>query len=310
MDTKMRYLGIDVAKKMLEVDVFDAQATCVPNNEKGIAQLISRIKTCGEMVVCCEATGGYESTLVKACRFAGIPVAVTDPRRVRYFARSKGILAKTDKMDAKILTAYGNQNQPPPQQVPDEATEELKQMVTRRNELIENLKQEKNRLDTSPHPGMTANIKKHIRYLERLIKQMEEGIQEHLRQNPALQEKFNRLVTVKAIGPVTAFSLIAFMPELGKASSEQIAALAGVAPYNRDSGAFRGKRRVSGGRAPVRKALYMAAVCAARMNPVLSAYYKHLIQRGKAPKVALVALMRKLVILANRMIACPDFVLA
>lgn len=310
MNDTLRYLGVDVAKKTLQVDAFDSQKTSVTNDARGVARLISRIKQCGELVVCCEATGGYESLLVRACREAGIPVVMTDPRRVRYFARSKGILAKTDKIDAQILSAFGNQNQPVPRPVPDDASGELKQIMTRRNELIENLVQEKNRLDTSHHPRMVANIKKHIRHLEGLIEQLQEDIDTLLSRSPVLNEKYNRLISVKAIGQITALSLLAFLPELGAATSEEIAALAGVAPYNRDSGLFQGKRRTTGGRAPVRKALYMAAVCATRMNPILRAYYQHLIQRGKAPKVALVALMRKLVILANRLIALPDFKLA
>ena len=308
MEKTNRYLGVDVAKRALQVDTFDKQPSVVENTSQGIAALIRRIKAAGDITVCCEATGGYERLLVKACTNAGIPVAVTNPRWVRDYARSKGILAKTDKIDARVLSQFGQQNHPLLLRVPEQHISELKELLVRRSELVNDRTREKCRMDTAASPSLIKNIKKHIAFFDKTIKELEALVMDMAKNNSHIQDNYQRLIQVKSIGPITALSIIAFMPELGRITNQQAAALAGLAPYNRDSGKFRGKRQIRGGRWYIRKVLFMTAVCASRTNDILKRHYQQLIKRGKPAKVALVAVMRKLIVLANNIISKPDFV--
>lgn len=310
MEKSMRYVGIDVAKQTLEVDLADGKSTEVRNEAAAIQSLLKRLKRRGNLVVCCEATGGYEKRLVDACRAAGIPVAVVMPRRVRHFASSKGILAKTDKIDAKVLTMFGQQNQPVASEALPEEVQGLQEMLIRRDELVGMRKQEQCRLDTCRCGVSVKSIKKHITFIEKQITQIEAAIQDLLNNHPSLQAKVQRLTDVKCLGQQSALSLLGFVPELGTISDKEASALVGVAPYNDDSGKKQGVRKTQGGRPRVRKVLYMAAVSASKYNPILKAYYRRLRDRGKPAKVALVALMRKLVVLANRLLADPEFTLA
>lgn len=308
MEKSNRYVGIDVSKKNLEVDLADGKPTEVLNAPKAIESLIGRLKACGKVCVCCEATGGYEKLLVEACQKAGMPIAVIMPRRVRHFAMSKGILAKTDKIDARVLTMFGQANQPVPSKPNPPEINVLQDLLIRRDELVSMRKDEQSRLDTCRSPQMIKTIKKHIGFLDKQIAQIESATKKTVEESAPLQAKAERLTVVKSLGQQTVMSMLAFVPELGSVSDNEASALVGVAPYNHDSGEKKGIRKIRGGRARVRKVLYMAAVSASRCNPILKAYYGNLKKRGKPTKVALVAVMRKLIVLANRILSRPEFV--
>lgn len=299
------YIGVDVSKATLQIDGWPSP---IANTPAGIRSLIRRMKKRrGDLIVCCEATGGYERQMVEELVVHGIPVAVVNPRQVRDFARSKGILAKTDSIDAHVLTLFGQQNHPKTRAPNPAWIKELRALLIRRDELIQMRKQEKCRLDPKPPTQIARLLVAHIRHLDHQIDILDTRIKELVHAQADLTERVERLTQVKAVGLVSALHLIAFVPELGQITDNQAASLTGVAPFNRDSGLMKGKRSTQGGRARVRKVLYMAAVCASRTNPILSRFYTHLIEQGKAPKVALTAIMRKLVILANRLFADPCF---
>ncbi len=260
------------------------------------------------MVVCCEATGGYEALLVRLLMEEGIAVALVNPKRVRDFAKSKGILAKTDKLDAGVLRAFSEQNKPICMEALSAELMELRALLLRREQLVASLNSEKQRLDPKPPQVVMQSIKAHIRVLQRHLDKLEQAIQQLVAIQEDLGERVAGYLRVNSIGMQSALYLTAFMPELGRVSDNQAAALAGLAPFNVDSGMFRGRRTTRGGRPRVRKVLYMAAVCARTHNPILAAFYQRLIEKGKPPKVALTAVMRKLVTLANRIAADPTFV--
>lgn len=308
MEKSNHYIGIDVSKKSLEVDLADGKSTEVLNTPKSIQALLGRLKAVGEVCVCCEATGGYEKPLVEACQAAEIAIAVIMPRRVRHFAMSKGILAKTDKIDAHVLTLFGQLNQPAPTEPKAPEITALQEMMVRRDELVRIRQEEQCRQDACRSSTMIKTIKEHIRFLDKQLARIEAEINKTVEAHADLKTKFDRLTAVKSLGPQTAISMLAFVPELGSISDKEASALVGVAPYNDDSGTKKGIRKIKGGRARVRKVLFMAAVSASRYNPILKAYYQQLKQRGKPTKVALVAVMRKIVVLANRILARPDFV--
>lgn len=301
------YIGIDVSKDWLQVDKFDSRPSEVANNVRAIRALVKRLQGYGEPAICCEATGGYERLLVTELLRAGIEVAVANPKRVRDFARSKGILAKTDKIDAHVLSEFGRQNRPRTRGAEPEWLTPLRQLLVRRDELMAMSKQEKNRLSPAPSAQVVRFIKEHIRLLDKCMATVTQKIDQLVKSEADLSERIQRFTQVKAMGPQSALYLCAFVPELGRISNNEAAALVGVAPYNSDSGNMKGRRSTQGGRARVRKVLYMASVSASRSNPILSAYYQQLVRRGKPPKVALVAVMRKLVCLANRICAKPQF---
>jgi len=307
MEKSNKYLGVDVAKELLQIDEFDGKETTISNNPASIKSLIKRINAHADMVICCEATGGYEKMLVAEMVASAMPIAVVMPKRVRDFARSKGISAKTDKIDARVLTLFGNQNQPNPLVKPEEEMVVLRELLIRRDELVGMRKQESNRQEPIRSSAMNRSIQSHIRFIDKQIKKLESDMAKLVKEKKSLGAKVQLLTQIKSIGMQSALNLIAFVPELGRVTDNEAAALVGVAPYNVDSGFMKGRRVISGGRSRVRKVLYMAAITASRSNPILKAVYDRLIKKGKPAKVALVAIMRKLVELANRIFADPDF---
>jgi transposase len=307
MSSPRVYIGVDIAKESLQMDPFDGMQAEIDNTTKGIRSLIRRLQTIPHCMICCEATGGYETLLVANLLDAEIPVALVNPRQVRDFARSKGILAKTDKIDAAVVTLFAQQNQPSPMSKPPEWMGTLRSLLIRREELVHMTRQEKCRLDPAPPAPILRTIKAHLRFLLQQISKLEAQIKETTKEHEPLTQQINRFCQVNGLGTQSALYLIAFVPELGHLSDKQASALIGVAPYNDDSGKTKGIRRIRGGRARVRKVLYMAAVSAQQHNPILHEFYNRLIQQGKPPKVALTAVMRKLVVLANRIVSDPSF---
>lgn len=301
-------VGIDVSKASLELTSFDRGSSSVPNTQAGISRLIRRITVIeGAVRICCEATGGYERALVKACHDAGVPISVVNARQVRNFARSRNLLAKTDAIDAKVIAWFAEQHQPRLTPRPSEWRLKLQALLNRRDELTDMINQERNRLDTLEDPQLRKMIQTHVRTMsaqrDRLFHQMKELALKHA----DVAEFCQKMSEVKGVGLLTAISLYAYMPELGKISDKEAAALAGLAPWCQDSGTWRGLRKISGGRSKVRKALYMPAIAASRSNPILKEYYQGLIGRGKPSKVALTAVMRKLICLANKVATDPSF---
>lgn len=294
-------VGIDVSKQQLDIALRPGRRYSVPNHADGIAHLLADLTTVSPMRIVLEATGGLELPLTSALTLAGLPVVVVNPRQVRDFAKATGQLAKTDAMDAQILAQFAEVIRPEPRSLPDEQTQALAALVTRRQQLIEMLTAEKNRL-ASARPAIRKNLRAHIAWLERALEQADTDLAEAIRQSPVWHEKEELLRSVPGIGPVLTSTLLANLPELGTLTHKQIAALVGVAPLNRDSGMLRGRRTVWGGRARVRTALYMATIVAARFNPVIRSFYQRLCAAGKAKKVALVACMRKLLTIINAML--------
>lgn len=295
------FVGIDVSKAQLDVALRPDGRFAVPNDEPGVAQLLTHLKAISPTLVVLEATGGVELPVTTALALAGMPVVVVNPRQVRDFAKATGQLAKTDALDAGVLARFAEAIRPTPRRLPDAQTQELAALVTRRRQLIEMLTAEKNRL-ASARMVIRKQLRAHITWLERALDQADTDLAEAIRQSPVWREKEELLRSVPGIGPVLTTTLLANLPELGTLTHKQIAALVGVAPLNRDSGTLRGKRTVWGGRAQVRAALYMAAIVAARFNPVIRAFYQRLCASGKAKKVALVACMRKLLTIVNAML--------
>jgi transposase len=248
-----------------------------------------------------EASGGLELPLVAALAVANLPVVVVNPRQVRDFARATGKLAKTDALDAQVLAHFAEAIRPARRSIPDTETQALNALVARRNQVMSMLVAEKNRLRTS-QPPVSQRIQLHIDWLKQELDEIDRDLKEMLHNSPVWREKENLLRTVPGVGPQLAVSILAYLPELGTLNRKRIAALVGVAPFNRDSGTLRGKRAVWGGRARIRAALYMAALVASRHNPVISAFYQRLLAAGKAKKVALTACMRKLLVILNAML--------
>ncbi len=296
------YVGIDVAKAMLDVAVRPSGETWqVTNDEAGIVELVAQLEALGAGLVVCEATGGFERAVVAALAVAAIPIVVANPRQVRDFARATGQLAKTDALDAGILALFAERVRPTPRPLPDAAAQLLDALLTRRRQLLEMLVAEKNRLGFAPRP-LHKSIRQHIRWLERQLVDVTRTLAEQIEASPIWRATDDLLQSVPGIGPIVSATLLGKLPELGTLTHKQIAALAGVAPLARDSGTLRGKRMVWGGRAPVRTALYMAALCGRRWNPQLRVFYERLIARGKPPKVALIACARKLLTVTNAMV--------
>lgn len=295
------YVGIDVAKATLDVCTSEGEAWQAANDDHSMAALQGRMRGLAPALIVLEATGGYELRAAAALAAAGLPVAVVNPRQVRSFARSIGKLAKTDQIDARVLARFGAAVQPEPRPLPDAETSELEALITRRRQLVGMVTAEQNRLPTAL-PITRKQIKAHIGWLRRQLSQVDADIDGTVRRSPLWRAKDDLLQSVPGIGKTTARTLLAQLPELGTLNAKQIAALVGVAPLNQDSGTLRGRRRVWGGRAPVRCSLYMATLVGSRYNPLLKACYDRLRAAGKPPKVALVACMRKLLIIVNAML--------
>lgn len=301
MTQPLIFVGIDVSKAQLDVAQRPAGRFMVPNTEAGFTQLIAQLAANPPTLIVLEATGGVELPLTGALAAAGLPVVVVNPRQIRDFAKATGQLAKTDALDAQVLAHFADVVRPTPRPLPDVETQELGALVTRRRQLIEMLTAEKNRV-ASARAVVRKQLRAHITWLERALHQADTDLAEAIRQSPLWREKEELLRSVPGIGPVLTTTLLANLPELGTLTHKQIAALVGVAPLNRDSGTLRGKRTVWGGRAQVRAALYMAAIVAARFNPVIRVFYQRLCAAGKAKKVAFVACMRKLLTIVNAML--------
>ena len=302
MDQESIYVGIDVAKGHLDVAVRPTdQQWQVPHTEEGVQELVSRLCDCRPALVLLEASGGLELALVAALALAHLPVVVTNPRQVRYFARATGKLAKTDTLDAKVLAHFAEAVRPEPRTLPDNDTRALTALATRRHQVVNMTVAEKNRRGTAP-PLVGQRIQTHIAWLEEELANLERELRATLRGSPLWREKEDLLRSVPGVGPQLALALLAYLPELGTLDRKRIAALVGVAPFNRDSGNLRGKRAIWGGRSRVRTALYMATLVASRHNPVIRAFYERLCSAGKPKKVALVACMRKLLVILNAML--------
>ncbi len=293
------FVGIDVSKATLDIAV-GAGGECwqASNDFTGVQRTAARLKTLKPTLVVLESSGGRETLLLSELCAAGLPVSRVNPGRVRQFARSLGLLAKTDRLDARLLAHFADAVRPPVVRLPDEDEHHLAALMTRRHQIIEILTAEKNRRDTTPLP---ERIDKHIAWLEQELAELNREVDQFIQQTPLFQQKETILRSAPGVGPVTSAMLLADLPELGQLNRKQIAALAGVAPFNHDSGPRRGKRRVKGGRVAVRNVLYMATLSAVRHNPTLRIFYTRLLQQGKEKKVALVACMRKLLTILNAM---------
>jgi transposase len=296
------FVGIDISKTRLDIALRPTgSALTVPYDETGMTTVVQRLRTLSPAGIVLEATGGVEMLLSGALATAGLPVAVVNPRQVRDFARATGRLAKTDRLDAQLLAQFAEAVRPACRPLPDASTQQLAALITRRRQLVEMLTAEKNRRGSAPRT-MRSHIQQHIEWLQQHLTQLDQDLTTAVQASPIWREHDELLQSVPGIGPVVTRTLLAELPELGTLTHKQIAALVGVAPLNRDSGTFRGKRTVWGGRATVRAALYMGALVAARHNRVLKAFYQRLRQAGKAPKVALTACMRKLLTMLNAML--------
>jgi transposase len=305
------HLGADVAKDSIELSCPGlAVPRSIANTAAGHRLLLKSLPRAGSPVhVVCEATGPYHQAFVAALHQARVAVSVVNPRLVRDFARARNRLAKTDAIDACVLADYGRTMRPAPAAPPDPALVLLDELVTRRAQLVEDRTRERNRLQQTTRPELLASLRLHLRHLDGQIEKLQARMAELIESTPLLRAKVARLVAVKGVGELTASALLAALPELGTLSKNEVAALGGLAPFNRDSGTLRGTRTIHGGRIAVRTALYMAALSAARTNPILQAFYQRLRSTGKAHKVALVAVMRKLLIHLNSLLKsmpCPS----
>jgi transposase len=295
------YVGIDVSKDKLDIDVLGEKAIRqAMNTKRGIAGLICQMQKLNPKLIVVEATGGYEEMLVLGLFEAGLPVALVSPQRVRQYARARGLLAKTDKLDAQNLAEYGKNIQPRLFVAKSEAGRRLSAIVGRRRQLVDMQKAEKNRLRTA-YAEMKSSIQTVIDCLKAEVKRLDEEIGKFMKEHADFKEQEKLLCSAKSIGPVTAATLLADLPELGKLDRKQIAALVGVAPMNHDSGKKRGYRKTKGGRPEVRSVLYMSALSAIRYNPMIKAQYEQLVKRGKEKKVAITACMRKMLTILNAM---------
>lgn len=297
------YVGIDVSKAYLDVFVSDeARVERLTYDEAAVAALANALKARVPTLIVLEATGGLERALVAMLLAAQLPVAVVNPRQVRQFAQASGRLAKTDRLDARVLAHFAAAIRPVQRAVPDEAAQDFADQLARRRQLVEMLAMEKTRKRQSPNKTVRRNIEKHIEELQNHLRATEHGLRRTVEASPVWQAERDLLSEVKGLGEVTVMTLIADLPELGQLNRKQIAALVGVAPFNRDSGTWRGRRCIWGGRAAVRRTLYMATLTAVRHNPTLKTFYRRLRENGKVAKVALVACMRKWLTMLNAMV--------
>ena len=293
------YIGIDVSKATLDVAVSNQkEIKSFSNDEKGINQVINYLKKEKSVLIVMESTGGLEKLLAASLAEYWLPVVVVNPRQVRDFAKAKGRLAKTDNIDARILAEFACDIRPEIRPLTDAQTEEIKAILVRRQQLIAMITMEKNRLYTA-NRIVVLSIEENLKWLKQQLDNLDKDIEAKIKSSPIWKEKDDLLKSVPGVGQVLSMTLLGTLPELGNLTRKQVAALAGVAPFNRDSGKYRGKRTTKGGRARVRPPLYMATLAATRFNPVIKEYYAHLIDMGKIKKVALTACMRKLLVILN-----------
>jgi transposase len=301
MTKSVTWVGIDVSKGRLD-------AAAAPGGERlsvaadELQRLVSWVGKRRPQLIVLEATGGYEREAVAALAAKGWAVAVVNPRQVRDFARATGKLAKTDAIDAGVLASFAEAVRPEPRRLRDAESEALRDLVVRRRQLLDMRKAERNRLETALSAEVKRGVERHLVWLDGEIAQADDDLDRMIRQSPSWRAEEDLLTSMPGVGPVLARTIIAELPELGQLNRRQIAALVGVAPFNRDSGKMRGTRTTWGGRRSVRQVLYMATLSGVRCNPVLKAAYDHLRQAGKPPKLALVACMRRLIITLNAML--------
>lgn len=294
------HVGIDVSKSRLDIACGPQLAAFqVANDARGIRALLEKLRPFACRMIVLEATGGLERPVALALREAGLPAVVVNPRQVRDFARATGRLAKTDSIDAAVLARFGEVMRPAPRPLQDAESQELQLLVRRRRQLVQMLTAEKNRRNGAG--GLAARVQRHIDWLEAEIGELDAELEQQVRRNPTWRARERLYRSAPGVGSVLAHNLMADLPELGQLNRRQICALVGVAPLNRDSGQFRGRRQVWGGRAPLRSALYMATLVATRFNGPVRAFYQRLLAAGKAKKLALTACMRKLLTILNAM---------
>jgi len=295
------YIGVDVSKDLLDVKVLPSeQAQQFSNDDTGIKKLITFVKKIDPQLIVFESTGGLEMLAVSSLIENHVPVVVINPRQTRDFAKATGRLAKTDSIDADTIARFARDIRPEIRPMKDEHTQRLSALNARRRQIVDMLVAEKNRLYTAPKPNMKS-IKKHIQWLERSLEDINQDIDKTIKKSPTWRENDKILQSFRGVGPVVSASLLGDLPELGTLNRKKIANLVGVAPLNCDSGRFRGRRHIKGGRANVRRKLYMAAVASLRYNPAIKDFYDRLIDTGKPPKLALTACMRKILTILNAM---------
>jgi transposase len=303
MEPATVFVGIDVGKAYLDVGEYPTGTTWrVPHDEAGIADLVARWAAQPPTLLVLEATGGLEVAVVAALATAGLAVVVVNPRQVRHFAQAVGQLAKTDRLDAQVLARFAAVVRPAPRPLPDAQAQALAALVTRRSQIVTMLVAEQQRLSTAPR-SLRGQVEAHVSWLRTERAALEQELHQLIQQTPLWRERDDLLRSVPGVGPTLATTLLADLPELGRLSRKQIAALAGVAPLNCDSGQHRGRRVIWGGRAHLRAVLYMGTLVAVQHNPVLRPFYERLLAAGKPKKVALVACMHKLLIILNAMVA-------
>jgi len=294
------YVGIDVAKQHVDVHVRPTDESFrVSRDDAGLGELVARLRCLTPTLVVLEATGGYEIAVAATLGGAGLPVAVVNPRQIRDVARATGQLAKTDALDARNIARFAEAVQPVARPLPTAQAQALAELVARRRQLVEMLGAETTRHQQAREPRVQRRIATHLRWLTKALAELERDLDDTLRASPLGRATDNLLQSVPGVGNVTAFTLIADLPELGHLDRRQIAALVGIAPINRDSGTLRGRRMIAGGRPMVRCVLYMATLTAVRFNPVIAHFYQRLIAAGRPKKVALTAAMRKLLTILN-----------
>ena len=308
-NTVILHVGLDVAKLSLQLHLA-GRFHSLPNEPKGHTQLLKLLRRHPNAHVVCEATGGYEQPVVRALQAANIPVSIIEAARVRYYARAQGQRAKTDPMDAAVLTAYGQAFKPVATRVASPRQQRLADLSQRRRQLLQTRTAEHNRAEHYTDPLCVRQARQLRKTLDKQIEQCDQGITTLIAEDAVLAHKANRLEAIAGVGPVVAATVLAELPELGTLNPQTAAALAGVAPYNRDSGAQKGVRHISGGRRTVRCALYMATLSAVRHDRILKAFYIRLLAAGKKPLVAMTACMRKLIVLMNHVLKNDKFQLA
>lgn len=297
------FVGIDVAKDRLDVHVRPSGTIFeVPRDGEGIANLVERLKALGPALIVMEATGGFEAVVASALVGAQLPLSVVNPRQIRDFARAAGRLAKTDTLDAEIIALYAERMRPEVRPLPDADARHLSELVARRRQIIEMMTMERNRRRALTSKRLLKSVDRLLVALQKELTDIETDLNDTIRGTPAWRETEELLISVPGVGDKLARTLIADLPELGHLSRRQVAALVGVAPINRDSGTMRGRRTTWAGRAKVRATLYMAALVASRYNKALRSFYQRLLQAGKPKKLALTAVMRKLLTILNAMV--------
>jgi transposase len=297
------FVGIDVSKDRLDVHLRPlGESFAVARDGEGLEQLAGRLAALAPAPVVLEATGGFEIAVSAALAGAKLPLAVVNPRQIRAFARAVGQLAKTDRLDARIIALFAERIRPEARPVADAAAQALAELVARRRQLVEMIGMESNRRRRAREPGLVRRIDDHLAWLQKALAELDRDLDDTVRGSPVWRAQEDLLTSVPGIGEVTARTLIAELPELGRLDRRKLAALAGLAPINRDSGNLRGRRTIAGGRRPVRTALYMATVTAVRWNGPLRAFFQRLRHAGRPPKLALTACMRKLLTVLNAIV--------